>query len=228
MCDENILNKIKKLLNMTIENGCSEGEALTALTRARSLMLKHKIAEKDLVNTTEKDIISFELSDYNINIKWIYMLITIFVDNYGVLKYVTKHGKIAKMVLFGLKTDIECVVELIKCAYKFADKNASKVANEHRELFGTAKGIKYSYFYGFVAGLENKYKEQNKQEEYQLMLLVDKDVRSKFNDFTKDFTKVDRVINQKINCSNAYNTGFKDGNNFGTTGISTVSITNGN
>lgn len=228
MCNENVLNKIKKLLNMTIDNGCSEDEALTALTRARSLMLKHKIEEKDLIDTSEKDIISFELSDYNVNVKWLYILITIFVDNYGILKCVTKYGKVEKITLFGLKTDIECVVELINCAYKFANKNASKLANEHRELFGTAKGIKYSYFYGFVDGLENKYKEQNKQEEYQLMLLVDKDVQNKFNDFTRDFTKIDKVINQKINSSNAYNTGFKDGNNFGTTGISTISITNGN
>ncbi len=216
MCKESILTKIKNLLNMTVENGCSESEALTALAKARSLMLKYKVEEKDLITTEEKDIIQMQLK-YNSNVKWVHMLISIMADNYGVLTYVTYHGKIRNTVLFGLKTDVECVAELIKVAYDIADKAASKIATEYRELFGTAKGIKYSYFYGFVDGLKNKFDEQNKQEEYALMLQVDEDVKSEFTEFTKNFTQSTVTIKLNINDKIAYSKGFKEGNEFGTT-----------
>lgn len=216
---ESILNKIKNLLNKTVENGCTESEALAAMTLARKLMLKHKIEEKDVIDNNEKEIIKIELSEYNFSIPWICGLINTIAENYGVLIYIQSIGKIKHAVLFGLKVDVECVETLIKYAHDVAEQKASAYAREHRELFGTAKGIKYSWFYGFIAGLKAKYDEQNATKEYALMLTVDKDVENEFKDMTKDFEKKTVNSTMKVNDRMAMSAGYIEGKSFGTTAI---------
>ena len=217
MCDKNILDKIKNLLNKTVENGCTEQEALSALALARKLMLKYKIEEKDLENKSEADIIQVRLDKYNVSIPWLYTLIEVFTVNFGIMKYIQKHGKIENFVLFGLKNDVECVVELIKCAYEIAEEKAEKYAREYRELFGTAKGIKYAWFNGFVSGINAKYEEQNKQEEYALMIQVDENVQNEFDNFTENFEKKERIIKENKTNIEAMNAGYMEGKKFGTT-----------
>ena len=41
--NEKIIKKIEKLLNQTVENGCTEQEALAAATMAQKLIAKHHI-----------------------------------------------------------------------------------------------------------------------------------------------------------------------------------------
>ena len=219
MCDNSILNKIKHLLNKTVENGCTEAEALSALTTARKLMLKHKLEEKDILKEDDKEIVKMELNNYNTTIPWIYMLIDVFTKNFGVLKYITTRGKIHRVTLFGFKTDVECVIEIINCAYEIAEEKAEKYAREYRDIFGTAKGIKYSWFNGFVAGIQAKYEEQNKQEKYALMIQVDKEVQTNFSNFTKDFVQKERVIKNKSTSAHAELNGYTEGKRFGTTAI---------
>ena len=219
MCKESILNKIKNLLNMTIENGCSESEALNAMTLARKLMLKYKIEQKDLIDKTEKDIISLEIDTYNANITWIYLLIDTISTNFGVLKYYNVSGKVRNAVLFGVREDVECVATLIHAAHDFAESNASKYAREHRELFGTAKGIKYSWFAGFNNGLKERYDIQNKTNKYEIMLTIDKDVKNEFDNFTANFERKEKVINNASNDLYAYAYGYSKGKEFGTTAL---------
>lgn len=222
MCKEkeSILNKINNLLKMTVENGCSENEALNAMELARKLMLKYKIDQKDLIDKTEKDIISLEIDTYNANIPWIYILIDIISTNFGVLKYYNVNGRIRNAVLFGIKEDVECVASLIHAAHNYAELNASKYAKEHRELFGTAKGIKYSWFAGFNHGLKERYDNQNKtNNKYEIMLTVNKNVKNEFNNLTANFEKKERVIKNINNDAYAYMNGYTKGKEFGTTAL---------
>lgn len=49
-----MLEKVKAILAKTMDNGCTEEEAMTALAKARELMATYEIDEKELWNTTEK------------------------------------------------------------------------------------------------------------------------------------------------------------------------------
>lgn len=51
--DPKIIERIKALLAKTTENGCTEGEALAAMAKARELMDKHQIASADLASGGE-------------------------------------------------------------------------------------------------------------------------------------------------------------------------------
>lgn len=223
MCNENIINKIKNLLNMTVGNGCSENEANAAFELARKLMLKHKLEEKDLNTTTE--IVTCEIDTINYSIPWIHYLFNVIALNFGVLKYTIKISpKVSHIVLFGKIEDVTCVKEICKCAKEYAEQKANKYGIEHRKLFGTSKGYRSSWLYGFVSGLEDKYTEQNKSSQYELMVIVDKQVKSKFVDFTKNFDK--KVTKVNINKSNviASEAGYHEGKKFGTTPLSENNI----
>lgn len=49
-----LLEKVKAILSKTMENGCTEEEAMTALAKARELMATYEIDEKELQDLTEK------------------------------------------------------------------------------------------------------------------------------------------------------------------------------
>ena len=49
-----ILERIKSILSKTMENGCTEGEAMAALAKARELMATYEIDEKELEEVAEK------------------------------------------------------------------------------------------------------------------------------------------------------------------------------
>jgi hypothetical protein len=49
-----MLERVKALLAKTITNGCTEGEAMAALEKARDLMAAHEINESDLAPETEE------------------------------------------------------------------------------------------------------------------------------------------------------------------------------
>lgn len=49
-----MLERVKAILAKTMENGCTEGEAMAALAKARELMATYEIDEKELQDLTEK------------------------------------------------------------------------------------------------------------------------------------------------------------------------------
>lgn len=216
-----IVDKIKNLLKHTVENGATESEAKTAFVLARKLMLKYKIEESEMIDSTNKDIVRICLSDYNINIDWVYLLITTFTDNFGVMKCIIKNGGKRHFILIGRKTDVECVKELIDCAYSFAIDKANEYTSAYKSIYKSSKGIKNSWLNGFAIGIYDKYEEQNKTDKkYELMTTVDDDVKRKFNEFTEDSKIEEASIKPITYDTTASMMGYKEGKKFGTTPLS--------
>lgn len=54
---DNLLNKIRALMSKTVDNGCSEYEALAALDKARAMMDAYEVTDADLQLTKEQSAI---------------------------------------------------------------------------------------------------------------------------------------------------------------------------
>jgi len=65
-----MLERVKALLAKTIANGCTEGEAMAALGKARELMSVYELSESDLQPETEKAKILSTGRDDPYGIKW--------------------------------------------------------------------------------------------------------------------------------------------------------------
>ena len=98
----------------------------------------------------------------------------------------------------------------------------NKYHNDYIDLFGKVEpNIGISFIMGFIRGLSDKYEEQNKMlnNKEALIVLPDKEIRNKFDEFTKDFTKEEFSFTVNTDDMIANMHGYKEGRKFGTTGI---------
>ena len=220
-----IIERIKKLLNQTVENGCTEEEAKTSLALARKLMIKHKLEEKDIIEPIEKDIIKLELH-YDCNVNWIYSLLKVFLDNFGIMHFMVNRQDKLHCCLFGTNIDVRCVETLMSCAFNYILEASEKYLNEYVEIFGVKdESVKSSFRVGFIRGLSDKYIEQNKtlNNEEALMVIADKTIQNEFKEYTKGFTEQtidysEQEIKTDVDFL-AIQAGYNEGRTFGTTAL---------
>ena len=216
-----IQEKIKKLLELSVNNGATEHEAQVALLKARKLMIDHKINESELNNSNENDIVKVELN-YNFNISWMYGLMLVFKNNFGIFSYAIEKSNEKHIVLFGDRINVDCVKILFENCYNYIIAARDKYCNDYIELFGKIEpNIGLSFISGFINGLSDKYEEQNKSlnKKEALIILPDKKISDEFNEFTKDFKKEEFNFTMNDDDMIANIHGYKEGHKFGTTGI---------
>ena len=220
-----IIDKIKKLLNQTIANGCTEEEAKTSFALARKLMIKHKISENDIKEPFEDDIIKKELQ-YDCNVLWIYSLLKVFLDNFGAMHFMIYRKNKLHCCLFGTNIDVECVETLMSCAYNYLLEASEKYLHDYVELFGVRdENIKSSFRTGFIRGLSDKYIEQNKtlNKEEALMVIPNKRIQDEFKTYTNGFEEQTIEYSENSEKSDidflAVQAGYNEGRLFGTTAL---------
>lgn len=60
---QKLLDKIKALLSKTVDNGCTEAEAMSALSMAQAMMDAHEITEDEVNETKQESAIRAEMKD---------------------------------------------------------------------------------------------------------------------------------------------------------------------
>lgn len=125
---ENYIDKIKGLLDMNTENGCTESEAQAAMLMAQKLMAKHGIDMEEVSSTTEvsKEVVNEAASDSTKRNSWFEPQLAMVVgENFRCHVYLAGGTRIT---FLGLKED----VEIAKAVYKFAHVQALHHAREYR------------------------------------------------------------------------------------------------
>jgi hypothetical protein len=112
---EKVLAKIKALLNKTVANGCTEFEALAALTLARGLMDSHEVTTEDLqdIKRETADILNAEFDSLGIKIQ-LARAIADFCDC-----KVWKTSRLKTINYCGLPVDVELASYLTGSLYNF-------------------------------------------------------------------------------------------------------------
>lgn len=216
MSNEKIINKVKNLLNKTVESGATQDEAISALTLARKLMIKYKLSQKD-INSNKIEIVTCKLN-CNTSISWVKLLVDIICKNFGVKYYVSGYKKNYYPILFGEKQDVEFTSNIINYAYEIANKLSTKYGISYRKKYGSSKGIKNAWLIGFLKGLQDKYEEQNKEKCYSLITTININVINAFNNHINNNeykTTVSKVSMSYKDDSDAITDGYNNGKNFG-------------
>ncbi|QKE56545.1 hypothetical protein [Bacillus phage YungSlug] len=132
--NETLINRIKKLFNMTVENGCSESEAQSAMLMAQKLMAKNglEMSDVELKNTvdgTSKEVKEDGIFQENTVLDWWEKsLAVIIADNFKCYTYVQRGHKKSNIIFMGLKDD----VEVAKLIYNFAHSQITHLAKQYR------------------------------------------------------------------------------------------------
>lgn len=190
MSKENIQDKIRKLL--ALAESPNENEAKAALLKARELMAKHKISERDLAVAKEsavKDVDTGVTFSKRRN-PWTARLASIIGDNYCCRPVTSRNqGKQTREIGFiGLEGDIEICVAVFQYAMDCILSECKEIRKLSRSVNDIpATDLCDSYGYGFCEGLREAFEKQTEQQvEWGLVLVVPKEVNDAMQGMAKE------------------------------------------
>ena len=198
-----IISKIRKLLAMTEENGCSEGEAMNAALMAQKLMAKHNLTVADIDDDTSKGKIVEVEFDAGTKYKWKYRLANIVAINFCCKVFVVDRSKI---VFYGYENHAKIASDV----FKFLFETGIRLANNYyykcyKDGLETV-GVKNTFLVGFCDGI----KEVLGQQCRALMLVTPKEVEESFSERMKDSKTIHNSL-KIARDAQAYNDGKFEG-----------------
>lgn len=203
--EEKIIEKIKKLLAMTEENGASENEAMVAALKAQKLMAEYNITVADIDDKDDSDEIVQNAIDIDTRNKWKYRLANIIATNFccKTFCYGTK-----KIVFYGYKKHADVAAEVFKFLYKTGCKLANNYYYKCMKEGRNTKGVKNTFIIGFCDGINDVLGKQCTS----LMLVTPKEVTESFEKMMEGSRT--RHSSMKINHDRqAYDDGRREGRN---------------
>lgn len=174
--EEKIVDKIKKLLALSMNNPSSE-EAATSALMAQKLMAKHNI---DLASFEETEAQTIEIVKHESisACAWKTALAKTVADNFRCKTFT--YGK-KTIAFYGRGTDAQVASEVFGYLFNIGHKLAMKARADQKKSNGMGDGAYNSFALGFVKGVRLKLEEQCTA----LMLIIEPEVVEAFGDFIK-------------------------------------------
>lgn len=220
------ISKIRKLMQVTCENGATEGEVENAMRMARELAAKAALDDKDLIlhptDITELQFFDCRKSYENKN--WIWNLLSAVGKGYNceVLrskKFNEKWKLIPVFKIIGFPEDVEFVKEIVNMIIPVIRNLADKKCRGY-DTHAYRKIVYNSYVSGFTHGIYEKLSSTRIEKQYlnEAEYSAFQVIAVKKGDMVKDFinNKKLKSVNTapaKINYS-AYVAGQRDGQQY--------------
>jgi hypothetical protein len=176
--NSDIINKIKKVLAYT--SNTNANEACNAMLLAQKMMIENNLSISDIVisEIKTKEVVNETVLVTRRSSWWHSSLANIISDNFKCGVYINRNRRdgLTNIKYVGLKED----VVLAKCVYLYAIEVITQKSIKHMQdvymkstYYGTIKGAKNEYIFGFLEGLKAKYAEQVKQNNWGLVIVKD-------------------------------------------------------
>lgn len=155
---DKILEKIRKLLNITTANGATPEEAANAAARAQEIMVKYAIEESELIKSGQKADEKVEtkpigLKGQRIN-RWKALLAYVFAPSFFCRSFFTPGGDIW---VVGRATDREILIATWEClVYEIQKMAAAEWEKQKRFTEVHGKRWKDSFYQGVCAVINQR------------------------------------------------------------------------
>lgn len=165
-----ILNKIRKLLAVTVENGATVGEVENAAQMAQILMAKHQIAQGDLI-VSKDDITEYAFDDLRVSYEYqnyIWDLLGVIGCGYScrVTRFKKYHPVKERMVyvfnIIGFPEDVEVVKSMTETLVPIIRTIGRDKTNKFKPV--NKNKFYNSYLNGFLIGLKSKLELSKKEK----------------------------------------------------------------
>lgn len=204
MTDNKIIDKIRKILELS-KNNPSKEEAEAAALKAQKMLADYHISMSDL-EECEPDDISGTSTDVGGTKKWRWLLAEVVANNFRCKFYAC--GKL--VTFYGHATDIEVAKDTYEYLFNVAHKGACRERDAVHRIYGTSSGVYNGYCIGFVNGVKSALAKQCTA----LMLVTPKDVEESYADMSKSFVTKHNSVGargHKANIESAKKAGFEAG-----------------
>lgn len=221
-----VIRKIEALLNITIDKGATEAEAMSAMARARELMAKYHVSMSAVETSTgakkDKDVheINSNVTFTTYSNIWSLRLAQL-VAKYHKCEVIihSYYKRRAKSIIFvGEGGDAEIVSAMFKKMHDCIQPKVLSVINSTWNQPGISHSDSYRYgdcwIKGFMDGLRDYYEEQNKQEESMaLMMITPVTVTNHLSKYTKR-ANLQNSHRSYVDGSEQYQQGYREGKSY--------------
>lgn len=197
---EKIMEKIRALLEKTVENGASEAEAIEAAKAAQRLMAKYKISEvtaerKEEIDSTEMDI----------SRQWQIILANVLAKNLC-CRCIQTHPEPRKVrfVVMGKEADRKVFEKMYESFFILIYKGAKEAKAKAKAEHGHTHDVESAYAAGFIQAIDEAMGEQCRA----LALVVPEDVNLATH---RRFPNLGRARAWRIDGNSAARTARADG-----------------
>lgn len=159
MVTESILSKIKALLNMTVEKGCTTEEASTAMEKVQTLLLQHNLSIRDINTGEQKDeqvgkigMVTKQADRY----LWKIALLNVISKN--MMCSVIRNSHKREVYLFGTRENVSIVSEMHEWIAIQLEQMSLKDFNVYKRQGGyvNGKSWKTSYFNAAISEINKR------------------------------------------------------------------------
>ena len=203
MENEKIMEKIKKLFELS-KNNPSEEEAKAAALKAQELLVQYHLEYAEVENI---DLDKAEpIGEVEVDVaskKWKYSLVKIVAQANRCTHFFRGKNHI---VFFGHQTDALVAAETFEYLFDMGNKLGNKLYREAKEKYGYADNVYNSCVVGFVEGIREALAEQSKA----LMVIVPEDVKDAYTEHSRGFRSF-RTSQVRAYNGEAYRTGKSAG-----------------
>jgi hypothetical protein len=218
MTNDKIITKVKKLL--ALASSANANEAQSAMLKAQELMVMNGLSMQDVsVEKLEKKEIIRGTADESKRLSWYtYELATVLADNFRCYYIITTYYDRKRAIRFvGLKSDVKMVIVVYEYAMIVLKSQVKNFRDRLKNKFRAAKtqlnALCNDFIRGFIHGIDMKFRNQVKQQQWGLVLVKDPEVEKYYADikFSKRsrFSAISTADNDM-----AYESGFIKGQEF--------------
>jgi len=200
---ENVKAKLKKLYAMIDTHGnASEQEIQTAMTKARKLMAEYHLSEAEFISVDKKaEQRLFDIKFSTLVNPWINKLNSVVANNYCCHPIMESGYRMKqhRVGMIGFPTDLDISEATLKYAVdsvKAKQKELQKAMLKQGYTYKDCTAANNAYGNGFVVGIEERFKEQNKTEDesFAMVMVEPNEVKE----------EVSKLGSKSLNTSKAY------------------------
>ena len=206
------IDKIIKLLSMTVENGCYPHEAISAASIAQKMMAEYDVTESDITLNKVIESVNESIVEQEIRVhrNWIKHLAHVVSSNMRCTMLLSTRNRKSYVRFVGRESDVEVAVATFWMLFDACVCGIQLERERALREYGNISGIETSYATGFVSAVKD---EMGKQCQ-ALMLIVPDDV----NDYLKEtYPSLGRervtlrMNGDRANMQAAHSAGYKRG-----------------
>ena len=204
-----VIEKIRKLLNVTQENGATEGEAINAALMAQKLMAEYDI---DLIDVQDEhkltaDEIGEEVVDTTLkghfSTKWKIRLASVIAVNFRCKVYTCGSDTI---IFYGYKSDAKIAGNVFNFLFQAGTKLGVKYSRQCAKEGKPTRGAATTYLLGFCKGIEEVLGKQCRA----LMIITSPEVEESWKEKSSSM-KTKQMHFNRSNDTKHYENGRIDG-----------------
>lgn len=218
--NENIIKKVRGLLALSRDHKNDE-ESQSAFLKAQKLMIKYQLSDLD-VGDYEADEMLRTMAKVHVTVPkklfwWERQLANIIARNFRCKNFITSTYMKKRLTFFGYGGDLELAKEMYILAYEVLLRHSKDYITTYYKETGIdrdryfTESIKVSYMNGFIAGLDDRFKEQVAvlRQDFPLMVLVPEEVEMAYEEMSADWGRTKFSVPEP-NIAQAYHTGKRE------------------